>query len=211
MTHRGTDNRTAVEPAARGGGGGPARAAATTRPTIRPTTAREAMIAAMSEDDRWNYRARGETPSQRLDRNLLELLQEVRVAQVGVQVLLAFLLALAFTPRFTQFTDPQRYAYVVSLVLGAAATALLIAPAPFHRVVFRRRLKRELVRASSVLTLIGLVLLMLSLATVLLLILDVVLNASIAVWITLGVLCWFSMWWYVLPLCYRLGGRAKRP
>src|SRR5437899_3345880 len=140
MTHRGTDNRTAVEPVARAGGGGPARAAAS-HPTI---TAREAMVAAMSEDDRWNYRARGETPSQRLDRNLVELLQEVRVAQVGVQVLLAFLLALAFTPRFTQFTDPQRYAYVVSLVLGAAATALLIAPAPFHRVVFRRRLKREI-------------------------------------------------------------------
>jgi hypothetical protein len=207
MTHRGTDNRTAVEP----GGGGPAQRAAATRPTIHPMTAREAMVEAMSEDDRWNYRARGETPSQRLDRNLVELLQEVRVAQVGVQVLLAFLLALAFTPRFTQFTDPQRYAYVVSLVLGAAATALLIAPAPFHRVVFRRRLKRELVRAASMLTLVGLVLLMLSLATVLLLILDVVLNASIAGWITLGVLCWFSMWWYVLPLCYRLGGRARRP
>ena len=200
MTHRGTDNRTAVEPGVRAGGGGPAQRAATTRPAIRPATAREAMIEAMSEDDRWNYRARGETPSQRLDRNLVELLQEVRVAQVGVQVLLAFLLALAFTPRFTQFTDPQRYAYVVSLVLGAAATALLIAPAPFHRVVFRRRLKRELVRAASMLTLVGLVLLMLSLATVLLLILDVVLNASIAGWITLGVLCWFSMWWYVLPL-----------
>src|SRR5215469_10359817 len=81
----------------------------------------------MSEDDRWNYRVRGETPSQRLDRNFVELLQEVRVAQVGVQALLAFLLAVVFTPRFGQLTLFQTDAYVLSLVLGAGSTALLIA------------------------------------------------------------------------------------
>ncbi|HEX4705779.1 MAG TPA: DUF6328 family protein [Pseudonocardiaceae bacterium] len=158
----------------------------------------------MTDDDRWNYHARGETPNQRLDRNLAELLQEVRVAQVGVQVLLAFLLALAFTPRFALFTGLQRDAYVASLVLGAASTALLIAPAAFHRVVFRCRLKRELVRASSRLALVGLLLMMLSLAMAMLLILDVTLGAAAALWITGGILGWFSMWWYVLPMRYRL-------
>ncbi|WP_043723048.1 DUF6328 family protein, partial [Kutzneria sp. 744] len=79
--------------------------------------------------DSWNFAARGETPTQRLDRNYAELLQEIRVAQTGVQLLLAFLLSLAFTPRFGALGEFDRGAFVASLVLGAAATALLIAPA----------------------------------------------------------------------------------
>jgi hypothetical protein len=163
----------------------------------------------MSEDDRWNYRMRGETPNQRLDRNFGELLQEVRVAQVGVQALLAFLLAVAFTPRFGLLTVLQRDAYVTSLVLGAGATALLIAPAAFHRVVFRRRLKREMVRACSRLALVGLILMMLSISMAMLLILDVVLDLRIALWLSGGLLCWFSLWWYVLPLRYRWRARPR--
>ena len=167
-------------------------------------------IEPMSEDDQWNYHARGETPNQRLDRNLVELLQEVRVAQVGVQALLAFLLAVAFTPRFEVLTILQRDAYVASLVLGAGSTALLIAPAAFHRVVFRRRLKRELVHACSRLALIGLVLMMLSISTSMLLILDVVLGLRTALWLSGGLLCWFSLWWYILPLRYRWARPARR-
>lgn len=163
----------------------------------------------MSEEDRWNYRARGETPSQRLDRNFVELLQEVRVAQVGVQALLAFLLAVVFTPRFGQLTSFQTDAYVLSLVLGAGSTALLIAPAAFHRVVFRKRLKRELVHACSRLALVGLILMMLSISTAMLLILDVVLGLRIALWLSGGMLCWFSLWWYVLPLRYRWRARPR--
>jgi len=163
----------------------------------------------MSEEDRWNYRARGETPSQRLDRNFVELLQEVRVAQVGVQALLAFLLAVVFTPRFGQLTRFQTDAYVLSLVLGAGSTALLIAPAAFHRVVFRKRLKRELVHTCSRLALVGLILMMLSISTAMLLILDVVLGLRIALWLSGGMLCWFSLWWYVLPLRYRWRARPR--
>ncbi len=154
--------------------------------------------------DEWNYLERGETPTQRLDRNYADILQEVRVAQTGVQLLLAFLLTLAFTPRFAQLTELQLDVYVTSLVLGAASTGLLIAPAPFHRLVFRRRLKKQLVRASNRFALCGLVLLMLALASAMMLILDVVLGTRTAVWITAGLLGWFSLWWYVLPLCCRI-------
>jgi hypothetical protein len=87
----------------------------------------------LDPQDQWSYLVRGETPTQRLDRNYGEILQELRVAQTGVQLLLAFLLTVAFTPRFATFTDFHRNVYVASLVLGAAANALLIAPAAFHR------------------------------------------------------------------------------
>lgn len=146
---------------------------------------------------------------EELDRNYGEILQEVRVAQTGVQLLLAFLLTLAFTPAFGQFTLFQRDIYVAALVLGAASTGLLIAPASFHRLVYRRRLKRELVRISSRFTTGGLFLLMLALAAALMLILDVVLGTLLAVWITTGLVGWFSIWWYVVPLSFRLLARHE--
>ena len=154
-------------------------------------------------DDQWNTAARGETPAQRVDRNYAEILQEMRVAQTGVQLLLAFLLTLAFTPKFGPLNAFQLDVYVLSLVLGSASTALLIAPAPFHRLVFRRHLKSQLVRASSHLLLAGLVLLKLALAAALLLILDVVLGRWPAVWVTAALVTWFSFWWYLVPLRYR--------
>ncbi|GIG61538.1 hypothetical protein Lfu02_59100 [Longispora fulva] len=168
------------------------------------------------QHDQWNLRARGETPTQRLDRNYSEILQEVRVAQTGVQLLLAFLLALAFTPRFGALTDFERSLYVASLILGAAATALLIAPAPFHRLLFQRRLKEQLVRACALFVQFGLALLMLSLSASMLLILDVVLGTGPAAWITAGTLAWFCLWWYAVPLWSRARhgrepGSAGRP
>jgi len=153
--------------------------------------------------DQWNFLARHETPTQRLDRNYAEILQEVRVAQTGVQLLLAFLLTVAFTPRFATLTEFERRVYVGALVLGAASTALLIAPAAFHRLVFQRRLKRQLVLASSRFAMCGLTLLMLSISCALLLILSVTLGTAPAVWFTAGALGWFSLLWYVVPLWSR--------
>jgi uncharacterized protein DUF6328 len=158
--------------------------------------------------DDWNYLARGEIPTQRLDRNYGELLQEVRVAQTGVQFLLAFLLTLAFMPRFATVSDFQRGVYVAALLLGAVASALLIAPAPFHRLLFRRRLKRTLVSAASMFTLCGLMFLMLSLVAALLLILDVVMGTVPAVWISGMVLAWFSTCWFLAPLYARYRTRG---
>jgi hypothetical protein len=166
--------------------------------------------AGSDDDDRSNYVVRDETPAQRLDRNYGELLQEVRVAQTGVQLLLAFLLTLAFTPRFAALNDFQRRVYVTSLILGATATALLIAPAPVHRLVFRQRLKHRLVRVSSLFTLYGLALLMLSLSSALLLILDIVLGTDIAAWVAGAILGWFGFWWYALPLWLLARNRRRR-
>src|SRR5215469_16088368 len=168
------------------------------------TGQRNAMLRTVHDHDDWNAEARGETPLQRADRAYGEILQEVRVAQTGVQILFAFLLALAFQARFASITDFQRVTYAVTLMLCAAATALLIAPAAFHRVVYRRRLKLHLVQAATRLALSGLVLLMLSLVSAVLLILDVVFGTGPAVIMASGTFGWFFAWWFVLPACSRI-------
>src|SRR5215468_10988642 len=117
---------------------------------------------ALNTLDAWNDGTYGETNHQRLNRRYAEILQEVRVAQTGTQLLLAFLLTLAFTPRFGILTDFQRGVYVTSLVIGAAATALLIAPASFHRIVFHRDLRYVLVKATNRFAAAGLMLLMMA-------------------------------------------------
>src|SRR5690349_19677592 len=99
---------------------------------------------------------RDETPLERWDRNFTELLQELRVAQTGVQILFAFLLTLPFTNRFTAVTGFERGVYVVTLVAAAAATALLIAPVSYHRIVFRQGRKPQLVLIASRLAALGL-------------------------------------------------------
>ena len=100
--------------------------------------------------------SRQETSAQRDDRNLSELIQELRVAGLGVQVLFGFLLALPFTVRFSQLTDGQRDLYLASVVLAAVATTLLIAPVSYHRLVFRRGMKDRLVRFTNQLAIFGL-------------------------------------------------------
>jgi hypothetical protein len=143
-------------------------------------------------------------PLQRADRAYGEILQEVRVAQTGVQILFAFLLTLAFTARFKSITPVQRDIYVVALMLAAAATALLIAPAAFHRVTYRRRLKQHLVHAANKLALAGLVLLLLAMISALVLILDVTTGMGLAMILGSGMLTWFFTWWFILPVCIRL-------
>ena len=158
------------------------------------------MLRTVHDHDDWNTEARGETPMQRADRAYGEILQELRVAQTGVQILFAFLLALAFQARFGGITSFQRGAYVVTLMLCAGATALLIAPAAFHRVIYRRRLKQHLVRVANRLAISGLALLLLSMVSAVLLIMDVVLGLVPAIVLAAVVLAWFTMWWFVLPL-----------
>jgi hypothetical protein len=159
---------------------------------------------ALHDHDSWNADVRDETPLQRADRAYGEILQEVRVAQTGVQILFAFLLTLAFTARFKSITQDQRDIYVLALMLSAAATALLIAPAAFHRVIYRRRLKQHLVHAANRLALAGLVLLLLAMISALVLILDVVTGTGMAVVLASGMLAWFFTWWFILPAYTRL-------
>src|SRR3569833_693850 len=92
---------------------------------------------------------RDETGMERWDRNFVELLQELRGAQTGVQILFAFLLTLPFTNRFGEVGDRDKVVYVITLVAAATATALLIAPVSENRQVFRKGRKPQLVRTAS--------------------------------------------------------------
>ena len=99
---------------------------------------------------------RNESEAERDDRNLAELLQELRVAGLGVQVLFGFLLSLPFTNKFARLSHGQRDLYLATLVLSALATALLLGPVAYHRLVFRRGQKEGLVRTASVMATGGL-------------------------------------------------------
>jgi len=142
---------------------------------------------------------RRETPAERLDRNFSELLQELRVAQTGVQILFAFLLALAFSPRFEDTTESQRNVYVATLLLAATATGLIIAPVAYHRLLFRRGLKGALVSSASRLALAGLVALMLAMTGSVWLAVDVVLGGGWTGWLSGSVLAGFMVLWFAVP------------
>ncbi len=123
----------------------------------------EAIAAGSIEHAEWNREHRGESDVQRVDRNFIELLQEVRVAQTGVQILFAFLLGFVFTPRFADLNAAQHAVYLVTLTSAALAAGFLIAPVSYHRIVFRRRLKSHLVETGHRSVSIGLAFLLLTL------------------------------------------------
>jgi hypothetical protein len=149
---------------------------------------------------RWNAKERDETDMERLDRNFQDLLQELRVAQAGVQILFAFLLSLAFTQRFGVLTGTQRAIYIVSLLAATAAAALFIGPVAWHRVLFRMRRKQELVAAADRMAVGGLVALLVSIAAAVLLIVDVTAGPVAAALLTGLVLLGYVLLWYVLPM-----------
>lgn len=145
---------------------------------------------------------RHETEAERLDRNYGELLQELRVAQTGVQILFAFLLGTAFTPRFVDLTSAQRGLYVATLTLAAWSAATLIAPVMYHRLVFRRRLKDEIVEMTHRCAIVGLTLMLLCLVGALALAAGLAVGRwSIALAVGTGVL--FSGLWFLLPVLHR--------
>jgi hypothetical protein len=146
---------------------------------------------------------RGQTQEEVLDRNLAELLQEVRVVITGVQVLFAFLLTLAFTTRFGEQGPFGTTVYTITLLSTASATLLLIAPVSFHRTLFRRRRKAELVAFADRALLVGLGLLFLGIVSAVLLVLDVVLGRWPAVVGCAFVVGVGAVSWYVLPLRHR--------
>jgi hypothetical protein len=150
-----------------------------------------------------------ETEKHRWDRNFGDLLQELRVAQAGVQILFAFLLSLAFTQRFGVLTDIQRGIYIVALVGAALAAALFIAPVSWHRLLFRMRRKHELVHAGTRFATAGLVALLLSVSASVLLIVDVVLGPVAAVVLTVLVSGCYLVCWYALPLLERRRGPGR--
>ena len=157
-------------------------------------------------DDETPSGDRGETEDERADRRYDELLQELRVAQTGVQFLFAFLLTLAFTQRFAQITDFQHRLYVGTLMATTIASALLIGPVPMHRILFRHGLKPRLVRGADVMARGGLAMLLLAINGAVLLILDVVLTGSLPFVLSGLATAWFVLVWYVVPLTARERG-----
>jgi heme O synthase-like polyprenyltransferase len=153
---------------------------------------------------------RDENEAEQLDRHWLELLQELRVAQTGIQILFAFLLVIAFSLPFQEAGDFSHIVFAVTLVLTAMAAGLLIAPVSVHRMVYRRRLRPELVRTAARMAVGGLVLMLGSVAGGLLLALDVVLPRQGAIAVVVGVMVWFSVFWYVVPFELRRKGPAVR-
>lgn len=156
------------------------------------------------------FYTRDENEAEQLDRHWLELLQELRVAQTGIQILFAFLLVIAFSLPFQEAGDFSHIVFAVTLVLTAMAAGLLIAPVSVHRMVYRRRLRPELVRTAARMAVGGLVLMLGSVAGGLLLALDVVLPRQGAIAVVVGVMVWFSVFWYVVPIELRRKGPAVR-
>jgi Family of unknown function (DUF6328) len=155
--------------------------------------------------------SRGETLDQVLDRNLNELLQELRVAFTGVQILFAFLMALAFTQRFRELDDFDLVVYAVTLVSTALATMVFIAPVSFHRLVFRRRQKSALVLIADRYLIVGLALLAPAICGALLLTLDIALGRWQAVVGSSVTALVGLLTWYVLPLAIRRAGHGVIP
>ncbi|MFC9426013.1 DUF6328 family protein [Streptomyces sp. NPDC056987] len=146
---------------------------------------------------------RHETDEERADRKWGELIQEVRVAQTGVQILFGFLLTVVFTPAYQGLARTDKTIYVVTVVLGAAATGALIGPVSFHRMVVGRRIKPQAVRWASRLTFAGLILLLATMTSALLLVLRVATHDPYVPWIVAAVVAWYTYCWFVLPLWAR--------
>ncbi|WP_232666025.1 DUF6328 family protein [Pseudonocardia sp. TRM90224] len=152
---------------------------------------------------------RGEGPLQRADRNMSELLQELRVAQTGVQILFAFLLSMSFTERFRDVDDTQRWMYVVTLLMSVVTAGLLVAPAAAHRITFGRGMKIETVQLGHRLFSSGLATMALTLTGAVLLVLDVavgrtfaIIAASVSGVVLMGL-------WFVLPLPLLVASRSR--
>ncbi|MEV6680557.1 DUF6328 family protein [Streptomyces erythrochromogenes] len=147
---------------------------------------------------------RDESEKERADRQWQELIQEIRVAQTGVQILFGFLLTVVFTPLFHELPQTDKTIYIVTIVLGALATGALIGPVAFHRVVSGRRIKPEAVAWASRLTFVGLVLLLATCTAALFLVLRVATHDAVVPWLVAGVMAWYLLCWFGLPLWARV-------
>ena len=151
----------------------------------------------------------GETRKERVDRELMELLNELRVALPGVQILFAFLLIVPFQQTMAQTSDFQRDVYLLTLIAVCVATGLLIAPAAQHRVLFRQQDKEGLLRRSSRSAYAGVVALAVAIASAVLLVTDVLYSRTQA-WVTAGaVAALLSWWWIVVPFWQRAHNRQE--
>ena len=143
---------------------------------------------------------REETDSERIDRNLGELLGELRVALPGVQVLFAFLLVVPFNQRFATVSSFDKNVYFVTLLCTTAASLFLIAPSVHHRISFRLQDKEHIVLVANRLSIVGLTFLALAMVGVVLLITSVIFGTATTVIVSAGTAVAFALLWYAIPL-----------
>jgi len=141
-----------------------------------------------------------ETHEERVNRELIELLNELRVALPGVQVLFAFLLAVPFSQRFAETTELQRDTFMVALLSTLAGSVFLIAPTAYHRIRFRDRDKEALLRISNAFAIVGVVFLAVGMTAVVFLVTDMIFKGITTVIVTAGTGALFATVWFVLPL-----------
>lgn len=143
---------------------------------------------------------RDESESERIDRNLQEMIGELRVALPGVQVLFAFLLVVPFNQRFASVTNFQQTIYFITLLTTAAAAICLIAPSAHHRLEFRRQDKEHIVRTGNRIIILGLGLLAVAMTGAVVFITDVLYKASTAYLVGIGAAAAFAIFWFLIPL-----------
>lgn len=155
------------------------------------------------DDDLPRSLERSETAAERIDRNWVELLQELRVTQTGVQILTGFLLFLPFQARFDILGDGQRVLYLCVVTLSLIATALLLTPVVLHRVLFRAHAKDVLLRVSTHMALAGMFVLAAAVGGIVWLVWAVVAGPATSWWATGVVAVSIACLWLVLPMLMR--------
>ena len=154
----------------------------------------------MADQGNESHETHDENRTERVSRELIELLNELRVALPGVQVLFAFLLAVPFAQGFTHTTDFQRALFFVVLTLTAVSAALLIAPSAWHRIRFRQKDKERILRASNRMSIAGLGFLALSMTGAVMLIADFIYSPTLTIVSGIVAVVVYGILWYVLPL-----------
>ena len=157
-----------------------------------------------------NRQADEETPKERANRELIELLNELRIVLPGVTVLLAFLLAVPFANGWTRVTSFQRDVFVVAFLATAVSVALLTAPSSYHRLRFRHGDKEHMVKVGNRLSIAGIAASAVSLEAVVLLVMDAVLSLGAAIAAAVALFAVVSSLWYLLPLSAALRDRSAR-
>lgn len=167
-------------------------------PLLRPQSIRESVST-----------GRHETADERLDRNLSELVQELRVAGLGVQVLFGFMLALPFSARFVRLSSTERGIYLADVAMTAVSIALLGGPVAYHRLAFRRHAKERILRIANVMAVIGMVTVAAAVSLAVWLIVTFV-DTSIGSVLLAGLVAMtFVGLWFLLPLATRPHGHAS--
>ncbi len=153
----------------------------------------------------------GETRDRQLARNVSELLQELRIAQTGVQLLFGFLLAVAFTDHYARASGFEQVVHLVAVGFTTTAVALLTAPAAWHRLLFRQGRRPEILRVANTLTVAGLSCLAVAMTATVLLIFKVVAGPVLGTVAAVLVALLFGVLWFLLPLRVRRTKSPARP